>query len=213
MRRGIGMPGEGNRISLALSGGGFRATLFHLGAVRLLYEAGKLKAVGRISAVSGGSIIAAHLVLKWREYTGNNDSFHDAATGLLRFIQDDIRGKIVRRWIFAWVSVIPRLFLQKAMRWTAPNLLQGYYANLFSNATLKDLGNVGCPDVSLNCTSLSTGAPCFFGPSGFTWHDGREEKFISTHEAPIAFAVAASSAFPPLFPPIAVSSDTLVCSK
>ena len=47
-------------IGLALSGGGFRATLFHLGVVRFLYETGSLTSVKRISAVSGGSILAAH---------------------------------------------------------------------------------------------------------------------------------------------------------
>lgn len=51
------------RIGLALSGGGFRATLFHLGVVRFLFEVGQLKPVKLVSAVSGGSVLAAHLIL------------------------------------------------------------------------------------------------------------------------------------------------------
>jgi NTE family protein len=48
-------------IALCLSGGGFRAALFHLGAVRRLYEAGILDTVATIASVSGGSSLAAHL--------------------------------------------------------------------------------------------------------------------------------------------------------
>src|SRR5260221_9114697 len=48
-------------IALCLSGGGFRAALFHLGALRCLNEAGVLRQVKTVSSVSGGSIFAAHL--------------------------------------------------------------------------------------------------------------------------------------------------------
>jgi hypothetical protein len=53
---------EQYRISLALSGGGFRAAIFHLGVIRRLEERGIMKDVDVISAVSGGSIIAAYYV-------------------------------------------------------------------------------------------------------------------------------------------------------
>jgi len=49
-------------IALCLSGGGFRAALFHLGALRRLNELGVLGRVDTLSAVSGGSIFAAHLI-------------------------------------------------------------------------------------------------------------------------------------------------------
>ena len=52
------------RIGLALSGGGFRASLFHLGVIRRLEELGLMKRVHTISAVSGGSIIAAYYVVE-----------------------------------------------------------------------------------------------------------------------------------------------------
>jgi NTE family protein len=48
-------------IALCLSGGGFRAALFHLGALRRLNELEILPQVKTITAVSGGSVIAAHL--------------------------------------------------------------------------------------------------------------------------------------------------------
>lgn len=53
--------GERAGVALCLSGGGFRAALFHLGAARRLNELGVLSRVDTVSAVSGGGILAAHL--------------------------------------------------------------------------------------------------------------------------------------------------------
>ncbi|MGH3040797.1 MAG: patatin-like phospholipase family protein [Gaiellaceae bacterium] len=47
--------------ALCLSGGGYRAALFHLGALRRLNELGVLSQVKTFTSVSGGSIIAAQL--------------------------------------------------------------------------------------------------------------------------------------------------------
>ena len=44
-------------MGMALSGGGFRATLFHLGALRRLNELNILREIDTFSSVSGGSII------------------------------------------------------------------------------------------------------------------------------------------------------------
>ncbi|MGO9233022.1 MAG: patatin-like phospholipase family protein [Methylocella sp.] len=52
------MPKDIN-IALCLSGGGFRATLFHLGALKRLDELGLLARVRMLSAVSGGAVTAA----------------------------------------------------------------------------------------------------------------------------------------------------------
>src|SRR5438876_79864 len=51
-------------LCICLSGGGFRATLFHLGALRRLNELGMLSRTRTISSVSGGSITAAHLATR-----------------------------------------------------------------------------------------------------------------------------------------------------
>jgi NTE family protein len=58
MSTGPSLPEPGH-IGLALSGGGFRASLFHLGVIRRLEELGIMENVSVVSAVSGGSIIAA----------------------------------------------------------------------------------------------------------------------------------------------------------
>ena len=43
------------KIALALSGGGFRATVFHLGVLARLAKEDRLKYVNFLSTVSGGS--------------------------------------------------------------------------------------------------------------------------------------------------------------
>src|SRR4051812_7075858 len=54
-------------VALCLSGGGYRAMLFHVGALWRLNELGYLPRLGRVSSVSGGSITAAVLGLHWSE--------------------------------------------------------------------------------------------------------------------------------------------------
>ena len=53
------MSASRTRLGLALSGGGFRASLFHIGVLALLAERDILRSVEVISTVSGGSIIGA----------------------------------------------------------------------------------------------------------------------------------------------------------
>ena len=83
-------------FGLALSGGGFRATLFHLGVIRFLHEAHLLERVKFISGVSGGSILAAHLGLNWQAYLNDVES---AAQGVIDLVQRDVRNRVVRRWL------------------------------------------------------------------------------------------------------------------
>jgi predicted acylesterase/phospholipase RssA len=204
------------RLGMTLSGGGFRATLFHLGVVRLLHDTGLLPVVKRIGAVSGGSVLAAHVVLHWDSYTGDKASFESAAEDIITFVRLDVRGRVVRRWILAWLTIIPRLFPLR--HWTCTNLLQRFYERLYKGATLSGLqaipGAVDRPEIFFYCTSLSTGSVCSFNQSGFVWTDDKgKEQNVPAPATPIAFAVAASSAFPPLFPPIAISNEALVCDR
>lgn len=55
------------KIGLALSGGGFRASLFHIGVLARLAELDLLRHVEIISGESGGSILAAYYYLELRE--------------------------------------------------------------------------------------------------------------------------------------------------
>src|SRR5262245_9868663 len=63
-------------IALCLSGGGYRAMVFHLGALWRLNELGYLPKLNRISSVSGGSITAGVLGVNWSRlaFDGNGVS-------------------------------------------------------------------------------------------------------------------------------------------
>ena len=65
------MTNDGKRIGLALSGGGYRAAAYHIGALRALHKLGVLGKVDVISSVSGGSITAASYAL----HEGNYERF------------------------------------------------------------------------------------------------------------------------------------------
>src|SRR3954466_10920261 len=82
-------------MALCLSGGGFRAALFHLGALRRLHELGILSQVDVISSVSGGSIFAAHLAERipfWPEPGETLATWDEAVAASFRtFVQHNRR--------------------------------------------------------------------------------------------------------------------------
>jgi predicted acylesterase/phospholipase RssA len=54
------------KVGLALSGGGFRASLFHIGVMAKLAELDLLRHIEVLSCVSGGSIVGSHFYLEVR---------------------------------------------------------------------------------------------------------------------------------------------------
>jgi hypothetical protein len=112
------------QLGLALSGGGFRATLYHLGVVRFLKDAGELQNVTHIASVSGGSILAAHLVLNWDRYNGDDESFAEAASEIVKFVQFDVRNHIVRRRPLQWLAAFAVSMASSARR-RSPNRRRG----------------------------------------------------------------------------------------
>src|SRR5437660_7810223 len=83
--------------ALCLSGGGFRAALFHLGALRRLNELGLLSKMRTISSVSGGSVANGLLARLWRELkpdpsgSGKLTNFSEYERRLREFCSRDIR--------------------------------------------------------------------------------------------------------------------------
>jgi NTE family protein len=82
--------------ALCMSGGGYRAALFHLGALRRLNELGMLSKIDTFTSVSGGSIMAAQLAT-WltraeREPEKPVDGFDDGVAKPMRaFAARDVR--------------------------------------------------------------------------------------------------------------------------
>jgi predicted acylesterase/phospholipase RssA len=228
-------PAPARDLALTLSGGGFRATLFHLGVVRFLYEKELLPRVGQVCSVSGGSILAAHLAVNWDRYTADTEKFKAAADDLAAFIRSDLRGRVVRGWLFSYLAVLPRLWqrVRRRERWQRITLLERWYAAWLrdkktgEDRTLAALGkqaegSTSPPELTLLATSMTTGRLCWFDRSGFHWidrekgEDGKEKdavREVLTGKIPLALAVAASSAFPPLFPPLRIDNQRLACSQ
>lgn len=194
-------------IGLCLSGGGYRAMLFHLGAIWRLNELGLLRkeilvnrappGIGpqrlvRVSSVSGGSITAGLLGLRWKSLTFDAAN---VATNLGPMIVEPIRamaGTTIDVWAILKGKLLP---------WTnvADQIAAAYRNHLFSNATLQDLpADSEGPRFVINATSLQTKVLWRFSkPFMGDYRVG----LIRSPKLALATAVAASSAFPPLLSP------------
>lgn len=210
-------------IGLTLSGGGFRATLFHLGVIQYLRKANLLKDVKQITSVSGGSVIAAHVAANWDRYSGTDEQFKQVSKELIGFTQLGVREHIVLWLPFLWIwrqvgKVIPgfllRLLGQKnssLFTYNQSSLLSTMYArHLFkeaTNASLETHENV--PNLNMAATNLSRPENLVtFSGTGLTLH-GVNGYSIPTQAFRLAHAVTASSAFPLLFPAIRIDSEML----
>src|SRR5437868_3215998 len=132
---------------LALSGGGFRATLFHLGALWRLNELAYLPKIDRISTVSGGSITAGVLAVQW----GGLQWANGIATNFQAAIADRLRAFCARPLdvgAIAEGAILPWKEISEAIE-------EAYRSELFGNATLQDLPQR--PRFIFNSTNFMTG--------------------------------------------------------
>ena len=80
------------KVGLALSGGGFRASLFHLGLLARLAEMDVLRSLDVLSTVSGGSIVGAHYYLEVRrllQEKPDKDITRDDYIKIIKRLQQD----------------------------------------------------------------------------------------------------------------------------
>src|SRR5262249_40215420 len=96
-----------SRIALCLSGGGYRAALFHLGALRRLNELGLLSRVDAMASVSGGSILAAHLATSIQPWPVQRTPFgswsESVESPFEQFTKKNIRtGCLLQRFLVPW---------------------------------------------------------------------------------------------------------------
>ena len=210
--------GKPKSIGLALSGGGFRATLFHLGVVDALRE--KINSDGRtalsrvteICGVSGGSVIAAYLALKWDKIVGNdaasNNEYQIFRSKIIELTQRDVRNRVLRRIFLRHMLVFPWLLLPS---WRSAKLLEKEYSDsLFENVTFEKLPQ-SSPFLSLLSTSLTTGQIVAFESDGVRFGPVHRHQipFAPETDIPLARAVAASAGFPPLSSPVKLPSEEI----
>ena len=97
------------KFGLGLSGGGFRASLFHIGVLARLAELGVLPYVEVLSCVSGGSIVGAHYYLELRHLlqTKTDDEIKPkdyidivsrTEKAFLKGVQRNIRTRVLAEW-------------------------------------------------------------------------------------------------------------------
>ena len=185
------LKGEG----LALSGGGYRASLFHLGVTRRLHELGALQRITRLSSVSGGSILAgflAHCMLDKEKTRLEFDDWEaDVSAPFRQVVRKDIRtGLFVRHMAWNWLWPAPR----------AKGLENAFRRRLGARRLVELPGGDDAIEFIFLATNIERGTPFRFTADK-----------IGTLKTPestlVAEAVAASACFPPIFGPLKVKKD------
>jgi NTE family protein len=181
-------------VALCLSGGGYRAMVFHVGALWRLNELGWLPKLDRVSSVSGGSITAGVLAHRWSELACDANGF---APGFEQAVVAPIRalaGKTID------VSAgLKGIFLPGSI---ASFVARRYDGELFGGATLQTLPDQ--PRFVFNATNLQSGVLWRFSkPYMWDYRVGR----IDEPREKLSTAVAASSAFPPFLSPMKLRLD------
>jgi NTE family protein len=190
---------DGTTLGIALSGGGFRATLFGLGSLWRLNDASLLGKLDRVTSVSGGSILSGILASRWRDLQfvgGKATNFDKVIVETVQKFCSETAD--IEAGLLGWITPFR----------SAGDYLRCHYENeLFGNTTLKDLParqtNVA-PLFVFYATNMQTGRSFRFR------QDFIVDYRLGTNAAarvPLAVAVTASSAFPPIFSPVKLETQ------
>ncbi|MDE2448258.1 MAG: patatin-like phospholipase family protein [Gammaproteobacteria bacterium] len=189
-------------MGLALSGGGYRASLFGLGSLWRLNELGWLKSLRRVTSVSGGSLTAGVLAARWRELdfdaAGCAVNFPEIIAGRLRqFCSRTLDRKAILCGLIPFVSAAG--VARRAYERGLVKLVDGRVA------TLADLPTSGDgPEFIFYATCLQTGSSFRFTRDGL--HDWKLGRLPRT-DVTLGTALAASAAFPPFLAPLRLRTD------
>jgi NTE family protein len=204
-------------IAVCLSGGGYRATLFHTGVLWRLFELGLLNpedrtaklasgqavSIGtlkRVSSVSGGSIISGLLGLKWTtlKFGTPQDRVSSYREQVVVPIRELTRVTLASATLEGAIKVLTDVVIPGSVN---DHLTKEYDRHLFKGATLNELPET--PRWVINASNLQSGALWrFMSPYMRDWKVGENRH---TDQVSVARAVAASSAFPPVLAPASFS--------
>ena len=188
--------------ALCLSGGGYRAMLFHLGSLWRLNELGWLPKLDRISSVSGGSIANARLGLAWPSLT----FVGGVATNFVKEVAAPIQklaGKTIDEGSILGGILFPGSTISE-------KVIAAYQKHLFGKASLRSLPAPaeGTPRFVFNASSVQSGALVRFSRDYVAdYRVGRITDPDALAKVSLAEAVAASSAFPPFLSPMILDVD------
>ena len=179
---------------LSLSGGGYRAMVYHTGVLVRLNELGVLPNINEIASVSGGSIVAATLGLVWGDLRFNNNGY--AANFMEVFVVPVIKLAGIGIDLKAiMLGFLPGLT-------AAENIAFAYDRYLLHGSNLQDLPDK--PRFTFMTTNLQTGSAWRFAKDYAADHRvGRIEK----PDYLLSKVVAASAAFPPFLSPLIIDFE------
>lgn len=193
------MAKKDKEIALAISGGGYRSTLFALGSLWRLNEFGLLPRIGCITSVSGGSILSGFLAIKWREL--NFDPKTQVATNFKSVIADPIRD-FCSKTIDVWAVLGGLIPFIKSM---GDRVADMYAQRLYGTKTIQDVvGPPDGPEFIFYATSLQTGDNVRLCKDYIS--DYKVGK-VAKPKLSLAKVVGASSAFPPIFSPVILKHE------
>lgn len=187
-------PGIEDITGLCISGGGYRATLFHLGSLWRLNETGHLRQLRRISSVSGGSITSGYLGSQWGRLRWKDGAAENFEEIIVEPVRQMARTTVDVR------AVLGGFFSPFSS--AGDKVAKAYDKHLFKGATLQhlpDSENGVDPRFVINATNLQSGALWRFSRR---YMGDYKVGLIKAPDVPLATAVAASSAFPPVLSPL-----------
>jgi len=188
-------------FGIALSGGGYRATLFHLGAMRRLNEIGWLPRLDRIVSVSGGSLLLGYLLCRTPEVLDKSkriaaEDWSSKVSGPVhRFVKNDLRTtQTLLNFTLNWVFNRDKRLDSSIKRLT----------KLYGQKTFGDVKrlnkNSRWPEVYIVATDCVYGQAFKF--SNVPKKSGHQLIGKATMaDFPIAKACMISACFPPIFGP------------
>jgi NTE family protein len=181
-------------IALALSGGGFRATVFHLGVLARLAEEKRLEDVTLLSTVSGGSLCAGMVFsLNQNRWPSSADFLQKVLPEARRLLTSiDLQAELVRHSLSHFWTI----FTTRADDLSF--LMQKHWG---ITARLNELPET--PRWMINATCYETGKNWRF--ESFRMGDYRFGYTYDTY-LPLSDAMAASAGFPGLIGALAVDT-------
>lgn len=182
------------KIGLALSGGGFRAMAFGLGAMRALHDQDLLRSVRVVSGISGGSVLAA----MWAYGPSDFDSFDLSVRRLLR---TGLQAELARRASTpvaiakSTAASVQGAWLGRPRLFSRTEALAAALRARGLDVSMRAVNRIDL-DTVITATDLSRGQAVRFGSkASSSWSLGS-----ITDDVSVADAVAASAAFPLLLP-------------
>jgi NTE family protein len=226
------MASDQHKVGLSLSGGGYRASAFHLGTLKKLHELGILRRVDILSTISGGSITGACYSLE------NEKPFEEFEQRLYTGLQQkNVITRVLLSLTFLQLILIVLVFLAPGIyflftpyAWMFPILLailvfllmkfqfeifpvskrieQIYDDFFYHKKTLGELSEK--PLLVIGSTNLETARPFTFSK---TWMQDSTYQYLpdpvkfKAEKFPVSRAVMASSCVPFAFTPIRIAKQ------